>query len=362
MAGETNWTDSLRAQRVFVDGTEVLPAAKSWNLLGFTATYNTSTKQVDIQVAGGFDWQESVRVATTANLLAVFAANTLTASSNGSINTAGIDGVTDLALNDRILLKNQTLAQYNGIYKLTDLGSVSTPWIMVRDELADENGEITPGMSVVVEEGTSSAGLRYVVTTTGTIVVNSTPINFGVGVAGEANTASNLGGGEGVFESKSGLDLRLKSIVGTAPVTAASSATEVSLGLQARLEGSRTAVAGSRTNSLVTWLDIGFFFMDLDLFPATGRSIVWEHAFRLSSGTGSAAIRLFNLTTGLVVTGSSLTTASASLVSAQTTLTPDATLTDGALNRIVTQISRTVDTGVLDFCECFHSSYHIYYG
>lgn len=46
---------------------------------------------------------------------------------------------------------------------------------------------------------------------------------------GEANTASNLGGGEGVYASKSGVDLRFKSLVSGSNITLASSGTEITI-------------------------------------------------------------------------------------------------------------------------------------
>jgi len=55
-------------------------------------------------------------------------------------------------------------------------------------------------------------------------------INFtstGGGGSGEINTASNLGGGIGVFESKSGVDLQLKSINGTDGIVITSNATDI---------------------------------------------------------------------------------------------------------------------------------------
>src|SRR6056300_1213706 len=62
--------------------------------------------------AAGLDFKESVVAASAANFAASYAANVLTASANGAIS---IDGVS-LALNDRVLLKDQTTASDNGIY------------------------------------------------------------------------------------------------------------------------------------------------------------------------------------------------------------------------------------------------------
>jgi microcystin-dependent protein len=77
--------------------------------------------------------------ATTSALSATFGTGTilstqcLTASSNGSINTSGIDGVTDLVVGSIVLVKNQSNNAHNGIYYVYDTGSAGSPWILARD-------------------------------------------------------------------------------------------------------------------------------------------------------------------------------------------------------------------------------------
>jgi microcystin-dependent protein len=77
--------------------------------------------------------------ATTSALSATFGTGTvlstqcLTASSNGSINTSGIDGVTDLIVGSVVLVKNQSNNAHNGIYYVYDTGSAGSPWILARD-------------------------------------------------------------------------------------------------------------------------------------------------------------------------------------------------------------------------------------
>lgn len=53
--------------------------------------------------------------------------------------------------------------------------------------------------------------------------------NLAVGGGGETNTASNLGSGEGVFASKSGVDLEFKSLVGGTGISLSSTATEITI-------------------------------------------------------------------------------------------------------------------------------------
>lgn len=64
---------------------------------------------------------------------------TLTRGSNGALGT--IDGVT-LAVDDRILVKNQATTLQNGVYTITDLGSASTPYILTRTTDSDETADL----------------------------------------------------------------------------------------------------------------------------------------------------------------------------------------------------------------------------
>jgi hypothetical protein len=70
---------------------------------------------------------DPVRVATAAALPASsYAAGVLTALSGGSLNTVGIDGVTTLALADRVLVKDEASGLKNQVYTVTDLGSAAS--------------------------------------------------------------------------------------------------------------------------------------------------------------------------------------------------------------------------------------------
>jgi len=108
----------------------------------------------------------NVRVATTANLSANYAIGPqsdqagagarLTATSNGSINNSGIDGVTDLVVGDNVLVKNQSNAAHNGIYWIVTVGGASTPWVVQRTARADGSpiSDLEVGNAAFVNEGT----------------------------------------------------------------------------------------------------------------------------------------------------------------------------------------------------------------
>jgi hypothetical protein len=109
---------------------------------------------VDLQVQG-LDWKDSVRLATTANI-------TLS-------GTPAIDGVTP-SVGDRVLVKDQTDGEDNGIYVVAALG-----WTRATD--ADHNTDVSAGLYVYVEEGTVNGATGWVLTTPD-VVLGTTELEF----------------------------------------------------------------------------------------------------------------------------------------------------------------------------------------
>ena len=155
-------------------GTVVVPSGYEGRA-GFTSQSLVNKTYVD-QVANGLDVKASVRVATTANLVATYnnGNGTLTANSNGAI---AVDGVT-LVLNNRVLVKDQTTQTQNGFYKVTTVGSGSAAFVLTRTPDANEASEITGGAFTFVEEGTANADNGYVATHNGVPTLGSTNITF----------------------------------------------------------------------------------------------------------------------------------------------------------------------------------------
>lgn len=133
----------------------------------------------------------AVRAATTAN------GTLATAFENGD----AIDGVT-LATGNRILLKNQTTGAENGIYTVNASGAPT------RATDADISAEVKGGLSVWVNEGTTNADTRWVLTTNDPITVGTTALTFVQDFAASATTAGsgltasggalNVGAGAGI--------------------------------------------------------------------------------------------------------------------------------------------------------------------
>ena len=134
-----------------------------------TTNLMAATKQYVDNLAAGLNVQPSCVVASTAALTVTY--NNGTSGVGATLTNAGaqaalsIDGVT-LALNDRVLVKNQASTFQNGIYTATNLGSGSTNWVLTRATDYDTAAEITPGDFVLIVSGTSNAQSQWMQTAT----------------------------------------------------------------------------------------------------------------------------------------------------------------------------------------------------
>jgi len=90
-------------------------------------------------------------------------------AATGTITKDASDVVTidsgTIALNDRILVKNQTTGQENGIYTVTVVGTSEVALVLTRSLDCDSDTEVTSGMFVHVEEGTANADKNFALTT-----------------------------------------------------------------------------------------------------------------------------------------------------------------------------------------------------
>jgi len=139
-----------------------------------TKAYVDATKQ-------GLDVKDSVRVATTGNI-------TLS-------GTQTIDGIS-LSAGNRVLVKNQSTASENGIYDVVSGGS----WTRSSD--ANISAEVTSGMFVFVEEGTTNADSGWVLTTDGAITLGTTSLAFS-----QFSGAGQITAGGGLTKSGNTIDV-----------------------------------------------------------------------------------------------------------------------------------------------------------
>ena len=142
-----------------------------------TASTDATTKAYVDSVKQALDIKDSVKLATTANLGATYnnGSGTLTMDATGTVT---IDG-TVTALNDRILIMDQSSAEQNGIYYVSTAGAVGVAGIFTRAVDANANSEVSGGMFTFVEAGSTNADNAYVLTSiTGTATLGSSTLTF----------------------------------------------------------------------------------------------------------------------------------------------------------------------------------------
>jgi len=127
------------------------------NLAAPTAGTDGATKTYVDSAINGLSWKETVRAASTANIVIA----------TGGLLT--IDGVL-LAMNDRVLVKNQTAPAENGIYL-----AQSTAWIRSTDFT---NAPDIVNAAVFVSQGTTQADTAWVMTTDAPITVGTTALTW----------------------------------------------------------------------------------------------------------------------------------------------------------------------------------------
>jgi hypothetical protein len=151
-----------------------------------TLTANSATKVATQQavksyvdaVAQGLSVKQSVVAATTSALPANTYNNgasgvgaTITANANGALT---IDGQA-IALNDRVLIKDEATAANNGIYVCTTAGSGGAAFVLTRATDMNQAAEI-PGAFTFVENGTVNDAAGFVVADPGPFTIGTTAI------------------------------------------------------------------------------------------------------------------------------------------------------------------------------------------
>ena len=186
---QTQLNDKAPINNPTFTGTVTLPGSPG------SANEAANKAYVD-NIATGLNFHPAVHFATSTNITTDYSNGTdglgatLTAMSNGAIGV--IDGH-QAVLNDRVLVKAQTDAKQNGIYYVSNIGGASAKWVLTRALDADNSptGEIAYGDFCFVQNGTLAGGYGYIVTTTGTITIGTTDINYTQFNAGQSVIAGN---------------------------------------------------------------------------------------------------------------------------------------------------------------------------
>src|SRR5688572_3302347 len=168
-----DWTEDILATRVAQAGIESQPQRALIDFHGFTVTDDpvAGRKIISPQEVKG-----TVHAATTVALPAnTRTSNTLQANANGAL--AAQDGIPPF-VGMRLLVQDEASQLKNGIYRITQVGSASTPWIMVRDADADASADFTSSSRWSVTAGAANGGKRFVSLVSGSFVLNTDDIVF----------------------------------------------------------------------------------------------------------------------------------------------------------------------------------------
>jgi hypothetical protein len=141
---------------------------KILNIVDPTNPQEGATKNYVDNAIAGLKWKPPARAASTVNI-------SLT-------GTQTVDGVA-LIVGDRILVKNQTLPENNGVYVVA-----AGAWARPSD--ADTAAEIS-GMAIMVMEGTTQMNTGWTLTTDPPITLGTTPLTFVQFYGGQAYIAGN---------------------------------------------------------------------------------------------------------------------------------------------------------------------------
>lgn len=164
-----------------------------------TGTFQAATPVQGLDVANksyvdsartGLDVKASVKIAT------VQEGAMSTAFAAGQV----VDGYT-LVAGDRILIKNQTNAEDNGIYIVEATGAPT------RAPDASLNYQVTPGLFTFVEQGTVNADSGWVLITNGNINVGVTPLEFSL-----FSVAGNILAGAGLSKTGDVLSVNVDNV------------------------------------------------------------------------------------------------------------------------------------------------------
>jgi hypothetical protein len=258
-----------------------------------TSDLHAATKLYVDGIAAGINFHQAVKATTTTNLSANYSNGTsglgatLTADTNRAFTT--LDGVSSWSLGDRILVKDQTTATQNGIYTLTTLGSGSAAWVLTRAVDADNNpsGELATGDFCFVTSGTTNGAKGFILSTTGTITIGTTNVNYTQFNASEAITA-------GTNITKTGSTIAVADAPTFSGAVTASSGIVFSDGTQTKVGvPSITTIATAIASSATIAAGEADKFVPLTgavqiTLPATGYSTGQSIDFYQASGTGAS--------------------------------------------------------------------------
>ena len=157
---------------------------------GHVATYDYVNTKIN-ELTNGLSWKAPVKAKSTANIAGSISGNVFTCTANAQQT---LDGML-IALNDRVLLANQTTQSQNGIYFCSTQGDARSgseeQAVFTRATDADSADELK-ACAVFVEQGSTGADTAYVQTTDSITLGTSNIVFSQFSSAGEILAGSGL--------------------------------------------------------------------------------------------------------------------------------------------------------------------------
>lgn len=321
-----------------------------------TTALQAATKQYVDAAVSNVNYHAACNYATTADLGSVTYSNG-TSGVGATLTNAGvqvalvIDGhtftATDVTNGARILVKNESSGQYNGVYVLTNQGSILTNWSMIRATDYDQTGtgqnEIAPGDTMYVISGTTNGGTQWVQTTDFPITIGTTPLSF-----------SQIAG-PGAYTAGTGLTLTgTQFSISNTTVTAGAYGSATQVGTftvnaqgQLTLAGSTTVTpaVGSITGlgtSVATALAVAVG--TAGSFVVNGGALGTPSSGTVTNLTGTASININGTVGATTATTGAFTTISASGVVTSTVATGTAPFTVASTTQVANLNAATAGT------------------
>ncbi len=179
--GQQWWMNQVSPLTIGSD--DIVFTTETINGLGTMSTQNSDNVNITggsiTGIISGYDLGV-VQATSTTDLDATYANGssgvgaTLTANSNGVLI---VDNYT-VNLDEYILAAAQTNEYENGIFKCTDAGSVSTPFILERASYYDTSAKILQGTKVFTINGSNYKNANFYLSTANPITVGSTDLIF----------------------------------------------------------------------------------------------------------------------------------------------------------------------------------------
>jgi hypothetical protein len=185
-----------------------------------TTGLQAATKQYVDNLVNGVDWKEAAHAATVAALPAYTVSGggqVLTGVANGAIPTATTDGHAIL-VTERLLVKDEVLLNLpnNGIYVLTQVGSITQPFILTRSADANTPAYLLEATVSVINGSTLSNTIWHLTPAAVPIVIGTTDLTWIEISSGGITTLNTLTATTQTFATgTTGTDFNISSAIST---------------------------------------------------------------------------------------------------------------------------------------------------